>query len=190
MRLASSRSGFISGCSFRQWFHVTTPCSSISRCCRFATVFSPLPLAYWDISQASLTPTGGGVSYMLRFLLCACGTLAPFPPTDTKGGQNSPPSDYRQAHQRTGYAAKADGLMSQSTRWVPRRFLVSRGSRWLPFCGDHQPYHCVFACVFHQGLPRFTAFLGGDLASEGWIAQLLPPLDSVILPHVACLCVR
>src|SRR6266700_628415 len=60
MRLASLRSGFISGCSFRQWFHVTTPCSSISRCCRFATVFSPLPLAYWDISQASLTPTGGG----------------------------------------------------------------------------------------------------------------------------------
>src|SRR6266568_4786220 len=59
MRLASLRSGFISGCSFRQWFHVTTPCSRISRCCRFATVFSPLPLAYWDISQASLTPTGG-----------------------------------------------------------------------------------------------------------------------------------
>ena len=135
-------------------------------------------------------PNWGDVSYMLRFPLCACGTLAPFPPTHTKGGQSSPPSDYRQAHQKTGYAAKADGLMSQSTRWRPRRFLVSRGSRWLPFCGDHQPYHCVFACVFHQGLPRFTAFLGGDLASEGWIAQLLPPLDSVILPHVACLCVR
>src|SRR6266566_3499007 len=132
-------------------------------------------------------PNWGGVSYMLRFLLCACGTLAPFPPTDTKGGQNSPPSDYRQAHQRTAYAAKADGLMSQSTRWRPRRFLVSRGSRWLPFCGDHQPYHCAFACLFHEGLPRLNAFLDGDLASEGWIAQLLPPFDSALLPHVACL---
>src|SRR6266700_4089461 len=119
--------------------------------------------------------------------LCGCGTLAPFPPTDTKGGQNSPPSDYRQADQRTGYAAKADGLMSQSTRWRPRRFLVSRGSRWLPFCGDHQPYHCAFACLFHEGLPRLNAFLDGDLASEGWIAQLLPPFDSALLPHVACL---